>query len=286
MERKPTCIKEQVIKSAHTASAGFYFIYQWQGVISCSLPYFILRKVVAAMTENAFSRTQMLLTDEALERITNSHIAVFGIGGVGGHAAEALVRAGVGELTFVDFDTISITNLNRQIIALRSTVGKYKADVMRDRALDINPDAIIHSVKLRYCDDTREELLTPNYDFIIDAIDTVTHKIDLICTAHERSIPIISAMGTGNKLDASAFGVTDIAKTQNCPLARIMRKELRYRGILHHPVVFSSEEPLCPHTNVDNPDGLRKNTPGSVSWVPGCAGMIMAGHAIRTVAGI
>ena len=238
------------------------------------------------MTENAFSRTQMLLPEEAIERISKSHIAVFGIGGVGGHAAEALVRAGVGELTFVDFDTISITNINRQIIALNSTVGKFKADVMRERALDINPNAVVHSVKLRYCDETREELLSPHYDFIIDAIDTVTHKIDLICTAHERSIPIISAMGTGNKLDASAFSITDISKTQNCPLARIMRKELRNRGVLHHPVVFSLEEPIAPHTSADNPELIRKNIPGSVSWVPGCAGMIMAGYAIRTVAGI
>jgi len=236
------------------------------------------------MNDNAFSRMQMLISDEAMERISNAHVAVFGIGGVGGHAAEALVRAGVGELTFVDHDTVSITNLNRQLIALHSTVGKFKAEVMRDRAMDINPNAKVHARVMRYCSETRDELFASGFDFIIDAIDLVTHKLDLICTAHERNIPIISAMGTGNKLDASAFSVTDLSKTHNCPLARIMRKELKKRGITHHPVVFSEEEPLFPVGDAPDPTVGRRATPGSVSWVPGSAGMIMAGEAIRKIA--
>lgn len=236
------------------------------------------------MHDQAFSRMHMLISDEAAERISKAHVAVFGIGGVGGHAAEALARAGVGELTFIDHDVVSITNINRQITALHSTVGKPKAEVMRNRTLDINPSAIVHAKVIRYCADTRDEIFSVKYDFIIDAIDIVTNKIDLICTAHEKNIPIISAMGTGNKLDASSFSITDISKTQNCPLARIMRKELRYRGIVHHPVVFSEEFPLTPQGEAEDSVPGRRSTPGSVSWVPGCAGMIMAGEAIRTIA--
>ena len=233
----------------------------------------------------AFSRTNMLIGTDAAERLANAHVAVFGIGGVGGHAAEALVRAGIGELTFVDHDSVSVSNLNRQIIALHSTVGRPKAEVMRERALDINPSARIHARVMRYTAETRDEIFSANFSFIIDAIDLVTHKLDLICTAHERGVPIISAMGTGNKLDASAFTVTDLAKTQNCPLARIMRKELKKRGITHHRVVFSEETPLVPNS-IPEEEIVRRSTPGSVSWVPGCAGMIMAGAAIRHIAGI
>lgn len=235
------------------------------------------------MNNPEFSRMHMLISKEAAERIANAHVVVFGIGGVGGHAAEALVRAGIGELTFIDHDVVSESNINRQITALHSTVGKPKAEVMRERALDINPKATVHAKVMRYCADTRDELFAPNYDYIIDAIDIVTNKIDLICTAHEKSIPIISAMGTGNKLDASAFSVTDLSKTQNCPLARIMRKELKRRGIIHHPVVFSEEFPLTPDGVVQDSTPGRRSTPGSVSWVPGCAGMIMAGEVIRAI---
>ncbi len=238
------------------------------------------------MDGQAFSRMKMLISDEAFNKLSRAHVAVFGIGGVGGHAAEALVRAGVGEITFVDHDTVSESNINRQIIALHSTVGKPKALVMQERAYDINPNVVVHAKVLRYCADTRDELFAHDYDYIIDAIDLVTHKLDLICTAHEKNIPIISAMGTGNKLDASAFSVTDISKTQNCPLARIMRKELKKRGIIHHPVVFSEEMPLSPCGDSDEKPDSRRSTPGSVSWVPGCAGMIMAGHALREIAGI
>ncbi len=233
------------------------------------------------MYDPAFSRMHMLISDEAYRRISTAHVAVFGIGGVGGHAAEALVRAGVGQLTFIDHDTVSKTNINRQIIALHSTIGKPKAEVMRERALDINPNATVHAKVTRYCADTRDEIFSVKYDFIIDAIDIVTNKIDLICTAHEKNIPIISAMGTGNKLDASAFSVCDISKTHNCPLARIMRKELKRRGIIHHPVVFSDEFPLSPNEEAEVSVPGRRSTPGSVSWVPGCAGMIMAGEVIR-----
>lgn len=238
------------------------------------------------MNGQAFSRMKMIISDKALAKLSHAHVAVFGIGGVGGHAAEALVRAGVGELTFVDHDFVSESNINRQIIALHSTVGKPKALVMQERAHDINPDAVVHAKIMRYCAQTRDELFSDTYDYIIDAIDLVTHKLDLICTAHEKNIPIISAMGTGNKLDASAFNVTDISKTHSCPLARIMRKELKKRGVIHHPVVFSEEMPLSPADASDEAPEGRRSTPGSVSWVPGCAGMIMAGHAIREIAGI
>lgn len=231
--------------------------------------------------ETPFARMKLMMSDAAMDRLYGAHVAIFGIGGVGGHTAEALARSGVGELTLVDFDTVSLSNLNRQIIALHSTLGAYKADVMRARILDINPNAIVHSKVMRYCEQTRDELFAPRYDFVVDAIDTVTHKLDLICTAHARQIPIISAMGAGNKFDPTAFTVTDLAKTHDCPLARVMRKELRSRGIEHHPVVFSPEPPQTPRPLSNAVSEGRRSVPGSVAWVPGCAGMILAGEVVR-----
>lgn len=224
-------------------------------------------------------RTQMLLGESAMKKLNRAHVAVVGLGGVGGYAVEALARTGIGRLTLVDHDTISVSNLNRQIGALHSTVGLSKAEVLAARVQDINPSIQVSPLILCYSAETREELFSRKPDFIVDAIDLVTHKLDLICTAVERSIPIISALGTGNKLDASKLTVTDISKTYNCPLAKVMRKELRNRGVNHLPVVFSPEEKLEATQSELPPDG-RRSIPGSVTWVPGCAGLMLAGEVI------
>lgn len=232
-----------------------------------------------------FIREEMLIGAEAMQKLAAAHVAVFGIGGVGSYAAEALARAGVGRLTFVDHDTIGESNINRQLIALSSTVGRPKAEVMAERARDINPDADVHAICALYNADNREQFFAERYDYIIDAIDLVSCKLDLIQTALERNIPIISSLGTGNKFDPSLFEITDISKTKNCPLARVMRKELRSRGIDHHRVLYSAEEPIKP-TETEAPPPGRRSVPGSVSWVPSCAGLMLAGDVIRTIAGI
>ena len=226
-----------------------------------------------------FSRNEMLLGKEALLRLAAAHVAVLGLGGVGGYAVEALARAGVGELTLIDHDTISETNLNRQIGALHSTIGLSKAEVLATRVLDINPAAVIHPHCKYYSAETREVLFGPRYDYIIDAIDLVSCKLDLISQAYNRDVPIISALGTGNKLDPSQFLITDISKTYNCPLARVIRKELRYRGILHHTVLFSPEEPIEAR-QLETPPPGRRSIPGSVPWVPGCAGLMLGGFVV------
>ncbi len=224
-------------------------------------------------------RTEMLLGAEAMEKLKNSHVAVVGLGGVGGYTVEALARSGVGRLTLVDHDTVSISNLNRQIGALHSTVGMSKTDALADRIRDIDPEISVTPLNLRYSAETREELFSLNPDFIVDAIDLVTHKLDLICTAISREIPIISALGTGNKLDATKLTVTDISKTYNCPLAKVIRKELRNRGVNHLPVLFSPEEKIDAEQTELPPDG-RRSVPGSVAWVPGCAGLMLAGEVV------
>ncbi|MBE6936904.1 MAG: tRNA threonylcarbamoyladenosine dehydratase [Ruminococcaceae bacterium] len=222
-----------------------------------------------------FARNAMLFGEEAVERLSRAHVAIVGLGGVGSYAAEAIIRAGVGEVTLVDCDVVSLTNCNRQLCALTSTVGQRKTDVMAARAADINPDAILHPLELRYTPENRETLFAQRFDYIIDCIDTVTSKADLIATAIEREIPILSALGTGNKLHPEQLQFTDIYKTSVCPLARAMRRELRKRGVPKHTVLFSTEEPFG---QTDQENG--RNYPGSISWVPGAAGLMLAGRVV------
>ena len=232
--------------------------------------------------EEAFLREEMLLGARAMERLRRAHVIVFGIGGVGSYAAEGLARAGIGRLTLVDNDTVGMTNLNRQLCALHSTLGQYKADVMAARVRDINPDCRVTSLPELYSEETKERFFTEAYDYIVDAIDLVSCKLSLIQTAKERCIPIISAMGTGNKLDPSRFRITDISKTSGCHLARIMRRELRSRGILHHTVLYSEELPMTPE-GLEAPPPGRRSIPGSVSWVPSCAGLMLAGYVVQAL---
>jgi tRNA A37 threonylcarbamoyladenosine dehydratase len=230
---------------------------------------------------NAFIRSSYLLGSEGMERLGNSKVAIFGIGGVGSYAAEALARTGIGSLILIDYDTIDVTNINRQIHATSKTVGLPKVDVMRDRLLEINPGLIIEAIQERYTKDTRQEFLDPSFDYIIDAIDMVSSKIDLVTSSLEMGIPIISSMGAGNKLDPTAFLVSDIYNTRVCPLARVMRNELRKRGVKALKVVYSAEEPI--DVNLGDID-RRKAIPGSVSFVPSVAGLILAGEVIKDIA--
>lgn len=232
--------------------------------------------------DNIFLREKMLLGDEAMQKIYNAHVIVFGLGGVGSWAAEALVRSGIGEITLVDHDTVSVCNINRQLCALHSTVGMYKADALAARLSDINPDLKINIINKAYLPSNRDEFFNVSYTYIVDAIDTVTSKLDLIEVAKSKRLPIISAMGTGNKLDPTQLTVCDISKTYNCPLAKVMRKELRARGILHHKVVFSPEEKVDAEQLEAPPEG-RRSVPGSIVWVPATAGLIMAGEVIKDI---
>lgn len=224
------------------------------------------------------ARTSLLLGDHALSRLRQSHVAVFGLGGVGSWCAEALARTGVGELTVVDDDVFSLSNINRQAGALHSTVGRLKTEVMARRLLDIVPSLKLHVISERYVPEQRERFFTGHYDYLADAIDSVASKVDLIAAAMERGVPLISSMGTGNKLDASRLTVTDLAETSGCPLARVMRRELRKREIEHLTVVCSTEPPLTPRT----PEGERP-VPGSVMWVPASAGLLMAQHIVTNL---
>ena len=225
-------------------------------------------------------RTAMLLGNQAIERLHRAHVAIFGIGGVGGYACEALARAGVGKLTLIDRDTVSLSNINRQLIALHSTVGRPKVEVMRERILDINPDCEVTAIEAFYLPENRSEFPLDQYDYIIDAIDTVSAKLDLVCRADDLNIPIISAMGAGNKISAEAFTVTDLSKTTGCPLARVMRRELKKHGITHLKVVFS-QEPALPH-HADFTD-VNDRSPASLPYVPGVAGLMLAGEVIRAL---
>lgn len=237
---------------------------------------------------NQFSRTQLLLGTEAMEKLKRARVAVFGIGGVGGHAVDALARCGVGALDLIDNDTVSLTNLNRQLVALHSTIGRYKVDVAAARIADINPRAIVRTYRTFYLPETAGQFDFSQYDYVIDAIDTVTAKLDLAERAYRTGTPIISAMGAGNKLDPTRFEVTDISKTSVCPLARVMRTELRRRGVPHLKVVYSREPARTPHQNDDvrQEAGARRAMPGSVSFVPSVAGLILAGAVIRDLCGI
>jgi tRNA A37 threonylcarbamoyladenosine dehydratase len=246
---------------------------------------------------NQFSRTELLVGSEGMEKLKNARVAIFGIGGVGGYTVEALARSGVGTLDLIDDDKICLTNLNRQILATRSTVGKYKVDVARNRVLDINPNANVNIYKTFYVPDTADQFDFTQYDYVVDAIDTVTGKIELIMQADRTNTPIISSMGAGNKMDASAFKVADIYKTNVCPLAKVMRRELKKRGIKKLKVVYSEEKPMTPiddmaiscRTHCICPPGTarkctqRRQVPGSNAFVPSVVGLIIAGEVINDI---
>ena len=239
-----------------------------------------------------YSRTRLLLGDEGVARLKNARIALFGLGGVGGHAAEALARAGVGHMDLIDNDTISLTNLNRQLLATHASIGKYKVDVAAERIKDIDPAIEVRTYRTFYLPETAAQFNFSQYDYVLDAIDTVTGKLMLITQAKEAGVPIISCMGTGNKLDATAFRVSDISKTSGCALARIMRKECAKRGLKGVKVVWSEELPLEPHIDPStDPESHREGSsrralPGSTAFVPGVAGLIMAGEVIKDLSGI
>lgn len=232
---------------------------------------------------NIFSRAELLLGEEALEKLRSARVALFGIGGVGSFAAEALARGGVGHITLVDGDTVSITNINRQLIALHSTVGKEKTAVMAERIADISPETEVETYPVVYGAENRDLLDFSTYDYVIDAIDTVTSKLILIEEAKKAGVPVISCMGTGNKFHRERFEVTDISKTSVCPLAKVMRKELKVRGIKNVKVVYSKEEPQKP---AESPETGKRQIPGSLSFVPPVAGLLLAGEVIRHIAGI
>ncbi len=244
---------------------------------------------------NQFSRTELLLGKQAMQMLKNSRVAVFGIGGVGGYAVEALVRSGVGIIDLVDDDKVCLTNLNRQIIATRKTVGKYKVDVMKERILEINPDAVVNVHKCFFLPETKDEFDFSKYSYVLDAVDTVTAKIQLVLEARDAGVPIISSMGAGNKLNPALFEVADIYETSVCPLAKVMRRELKKRNVEHLKVVYSKEKPIRPlddmavscRTNCICPPGAehkctqRRDIPGSTAFVPAVAGLIMAGEVIK-----
>ena len=231
---------------------------------------------------DAFSRTRLLLGSAAMEKLKNSRGAVFGRGGVGGYTVEALARSGVGALDLIDHDTISLTNINRQLLATLDTVGMSKAEAARQRVLSINPDAHVTARPVFYSPDTADDFDFSQYDYIVDAVDTVTAKLALITAAKAAGTPILSCMGTGNKLNPSLFQITDIAKTSVCPLARIMRKECAKRGLKHVKVLFSTEDPLpaTEESTEELPEG-RRSLPGSVAFVPSVAGLLIAGEVIK-----
>ncbi len=229
--------------------------------------------------ENIFVRTEMLLGTESIQHLKNTRVAVFGVGGVGGYAVEALVRSGVGALDLIDNDVVSPSNLNRQIVALQSTVGKYKVDVAAERAGDINPEIRVKAHRTFYLPETAGEFDFTQYDYVVDAIDTVTGKLMLVEEAYRAGVPVISSMGAGNKLDPTAFRVADIYSTNVCPLAKVMRRELKKRGIPKLKVVYSEETPIS-SAEPQAPAG-KKRTPGSVAFVPSVVGLIIAGEVVK-----
>ncbi len=231
--------------------------------------------------EDMFSRTRMLLGDEAMDRLGRARVAVFGIGGVGGHVVEALARSGVGALDLIDSDRVVLSNLNRQIVATRDTLGMLKVEAAKARVLSINPDCEVMTWPIFYLPETADQFDFTQYDYVVDAIDTVAGKLQLIEAARAAGTPIISCMGAGNKLDPTAFRVADIAETSVCPLARVMRRELKKRGIDHVKVVYSTEPALSP-APAEEPTA-RRATPGSVAFVPSVAGLILAGEVIKDI---
>lgn len=230
-----------------------------------------------------FSRTELLLGEDAVKELSKKRVAVFGVGGVGGYVCEALIRSGIGAFDLCDNDTVAVSNINRQIIATTSSVGKYKVDVMKERMLDINPEADIRVHKCFFLPENADSFPFEEYDYVVDAVDTVTAKIELIMRAKEKNIPVISSMGAGNKLDPTAFTVADIYKTSVDPLARVMRRELKKRGVKDLKVVYSTEEPLQPIGGHKSPseDSSRRSTPGSVAFVPSVAGLCIASEIVK-----
>lgn len=231
--------------------------------------------------EEKFVRTGLLLGESGLDKLRHSRVAVFGVGGVGGYVVEALVRSGIGELTIVDKDEVAESNINRQIIATMGTIGQKKVDVMEQRILDINPDCIVHKYACFYLPETADQFDFTEYDYVVDAVDTVTAKIEIILRAEAANVPVISSMGAGNKLDPTAFEVEDIYKTSVCPLARVMRRELKKRNINKLKVVYSKEEPL--RAGIQE-EGSVKRAPGSIAFVPSVAGLILAGEVVKDLA--
>ena len=234
-----------------------------------------------------FDRTKRLLGADAMKKLNDSHVAVFGIGGVGGHAADALVRSGIGEITIVDSDEVAESNINRQLIATTKTVGRKKVDVMEEHLLEINPDVIVHKHCCFFLPETKEQFDFSHYDYVVDAVDTVTAKIALVEACQEYDVPIVSSMGAGNKLDPTAFEVADISKTSVCPLAKVMRRELKKRNIKHLKVVYSKETPLDAKEDekfVSDEVRSRRATPGSIAFVPSVAGLILAGEVVKDLA--
>ncbi len=236
------------------------------------------------MTEQ-FSRIEVLIGDDAMERLKNSRVAVFGVGGVGGYAVEALARSGIGTFDLIDNDTVSVSNLNRQIIATVDTIGKPKVEVMRDRILSINPSAKVSIRQSFFLPEKKEEYDFTEYAYVVDAVDTVTAKIAIIQFAKEAGVPVISSMGTGNKLNPMELEVTDISKTSVCPLAKVMRKELKDRGIKNVKVVYSREQPIVPKVALEEVDPVarRRGTPGSTAFVPSVAGLIIASEVVKDI---
>ena len=246
---------------------------------------------------NQFSRTELLIGKEGIEKLKNSKVAIFGIGGVGSFVVEGLVRGGVENFVLIDDDKICLTNLNRQIIATRKTIGKYKADVAKERILEINPNANVEVYKEFYMPDSKTNIINKELSYVVDCVDTVTAKIEIIMQAKKENIPVISSMGTGNKLDPTKFKITDIYKTNICPLAKVMRKELRKRNIDSLKVIYSEEEPIKPDdtssssckTNCICPPGtkrkctIRNQVPGSISFVPSVAGLMIAGEIVKDI---
>lgn len=242
--------------------------------------------------QNQFSRTELLLGKDGMERLRRARVAVFGVGGVGGYTVEALARSGIGTLELIDNDRVCPTNINRQILATRRTVGQFKVDAARERILDINPDANVYTHKTFFTPQTAAQFDFSQYDYVVDAIDTMAGKLELAQRAQKAGVPIISSMGAGNKMDPSAFQVADIYDTSVCPLARIMRRELKRRGIERLKVVYSREPPMIPAGGADSPpDGAgegprRRQTPGSNAFVPAVAGLIIAGEVVRDLTGV
>lgn len=228
------------------------------------------------MSSNQFERTELIFGAENVKKLKKTRVAVFGVGGVGGYAVEALARSGVGTLDLIDNDMVSVSNINRQIIATHQTVGRPKVEVAKERVLSINPEAVVNAYQTFYMPDTAEQFDFSLYDYVIDAIDTVTGKLELIMQAERVGVPVISSMGAGNKLDPTAFEVTDIYKTSVCPLAKVMRRELKKRGIKKLKVVYSKEQPIIP-----NVEGEERRVPGSIAFVPSVVGLIIGGEVIK-----
>ena len=234
--------------------------------------------------DEKFIRTEMLIGKDGIKKLKKAKVAVFGVGGVGSFVCEGLARSGVGNFALIDHDKVAESNINRQIIATTKTIGKYKVDVMKKRILEINPDANVEVFKEFYLPDSKSNIITKDLTYVVDCVDTVTAKLDIVSKCNELKIPVISSMGTGNKLNPLKFEITDISKTTVCPLAKVMRRELRKRGINKLKVIYSKEEPLNPEAPEEESSTSKKKVPGSISFVPPVAGLVIAGEVIKEIA--